>query len=314
MTAKMAEQAAFPPHSTRQVAYKCGHDALAPTPSRGSTVVQFLDLFGALTPMAGPFAYLAAFRRPALALTAAAVIAFPLAAPALARGPDAISDVAEQVIDAVVNISTTQTVAGEKPGTAVAASAARIAVRGILQGVLQEPPPAGREQSRRPAAPRDSLGSGFMIDASGLVVTNNHVIADADEITVVFNDSKKLKAELVGRDRDRPRAVAREPDKPLKAVNSAIGEAAARRMGDRDRQPVRPGGSVTAGIVSARNRDIDSGPYDDYIQTDAAQSRQFGRAVVRHGGKMIGIDTAIFSPSGGSIGIAFSIPATPALA
>jgi len=272
-------------------------------------------------PMASPLTFFPALRRPALALVAAATIAFPLAAQAQGRGPDKIADVAEAVIDAVVNISTSQTVTAGGP-----------AVRGPegRQGP-QVPPGSPFEEffeeffkNRRSdkgggGQPRrvNSLGSGFVIDPSGVVVTNNHVIADADEISVILNDGTKLKAELIGKDTKTDLAVLKvSSDKPLKAVK--FGDSDKLRLGQwviAIGNPFSLGGSVTAGIVSARNRDINSGPYDNYIQTDAAINRgNSGGPLFNLDGDVIGVNTAIISPSGGSIGIGFAVPSVTAMA
>ena len=163
----------------------------------------------------------------------------------------------------------------------------------------------------------NSLGSGFIIDASGLVVTNNHVIADADEISVILNDGTTLKAEIVGRDTKTDLALLQvKPDKPLKAVK--FGDSDKLRLGEwviAIGNPFSLGGTVTAGIVSARNRDIQSGPYDNYIQTDAAINRgNSGGPLFNLNGEVIGVNTAIISPSGGSIGIGFAVPSKTAVA
>ena len=162
-----------------------------------------------------------------------------------------------------------------------------------------------------------SLGSGFVIDPSGIVVTNNHVIADADEINVVFTDGRKLKAEIIGKDQKTDFAVLRvKTDTPLKAVT--FGDSDRLRLGEwviAIGNPFSLGGSVTAGIVSARNRDINSGPYDNYIQTDAAINRgNSGGPLFNLEGEVIGVNTAIYSPSGGSVGIGFAVPAKTAIA
>ncbi len=156
-----------------------------------------------------------------------------------------------------------------------------------------------------------SLGSGFVIDASGIIITNNHVIADANEVTVIFTDGQKLKAEILGKDQKVDVAVLRvKPEKPLKAVK--FGDSDKSRVGDwvlAVGNPFGLGGSVTAGIVSARNRNIDSGPYDNYIQTDAAINKgNSGGPLFNMDGEVIGINTAILSPSGGSVGIGFATP------
>ena len=238
-------------------------------------------------------------------------------ASAFARGPDGIADVAEKVIDAVVNISTSQTVEA-KGGPAEG--------RGAMP---QLPPGSPFEEffddffkNRRggPGGPKggdlqphktNSLGSGFIVDTSGIVVTNNHVIADADEINVIMNDGTKFKAELVGVDKKTDLAVLKfKPTKPLVAVK--FGDSDKLRLGEwvvAIGNPFSLGGTVTAGIVSARNRDINSGPYDSYIQTDAAINRgNSGGPLFNLDGEVIGVNTLIISPSGGSIGIGFAVP------
>ena len=251
--------------------------------------------------------HMTAFGRLSMAIFATAAIVW--SAPAAARGPDNISDVAEAVIDAVVNISTRQTV-------------------DLSSNTMPQLPPGSpfeeffeeffknrRGPNGAPGqTPRrvNSLGSGFILDASGLVVTNNHVIADADEITVILNDSTNLKAEIVGRDNKTDLALLRvQPNgKTLKAVK--FGDSDKLRLGEwviAIGNPFSLGGTVTAGIVSARNRDINSGPYDNYIQTDAAINRgNSGGPLFNLNGEVIGVNTAIISPSGGSIGIGFAVP------
>ena len=245
------------------------------------------------------------------------VISAPaLSVPALARGPDGIADVAEKVIDAVVNISTSQTVEAKGGGEG----------RGTMP---QLPPGSPFEEffddffkNRRggPGGPKggdlqphktNSLGSGFIVDTSGIVVTNNHVIADADEISIIMNDGSKFKAELVGVDKKTDLAVLKfKPTKPLVAVK--FGDSDKLRLGEwviAIGNPFSLGGTVTAGIVSARNRDINSGPYDSYIQTDAAINRgNSGGPLFNLDGEVIGVNTLIISPSGGSIGIGFAVP------
>ena len=148
------------------------------------------------------------------------------------------------------------------------------------------------------------------------MVTNNHVIAEADEITVILNDGTRLKAELIGKDQKTDLALLRvKPDKPLKAVK--FGDSEKLRLGEwviAIGNPFSLGGTVTAGIVSARNRDINSGPYDNYIQTDASINRgNSGGPLFNLEGEVIGVNTAIISPSGGSIGIGFAVPSKTAL-
>jgi serine protease Do len=258
--------------------------------------------------------------RPLLAaacIGAATIMASAL--PVQARGPDGIADVAEKVIDAVVNISTSQTVEAKGgPG-------------GEGRGALPQLPPGSPfeeffddffKNRRGPNGPRsggndmqphktNSLGSGFIIDTSGIVVTNNHVIADADEINVILNDGTKIKAELVGVDKKTDLAVLKfKPSRQLTAVK--FGDSDKLRLGEwviAIGNPFSLGGTVTAGIVSARNRDISNGPYDNYIQTDAAINRgNSGGPLFNLDGEVIGVNTLIISPTGGSIGIGFAVP------
>jgi serine protease Do len=267
--------------------------------------------------MAGRFMQLdQTARNAALAVLTVLALAFPATIPsAAARGPDAIADIAESVIDAVVNVSTSQTVES-KPG-----AMPQLPPGSPFEEFFDEFFKNRRGQGENPErdhTPRrvNSLGSGFIIDASGLVVTNNHVIADADEITIILNDGSKLKAEIIGRDLKTDLALLKvKPDKPLKAVQ--FGDSEKLRLGEwvvAIGNPFSLGGTVTAGIVSARNRDINSGPYDNYIQTDAAINRgNSGGPLFNLNGEVIGINTAIISPSGGSIGIGFAVPSKTAV-
>jgi serine protease Do len=177
-----------------------------------------------------------------------------------------------------------------------------------------------RREGQRPEQQRPrggtSLGSGFIIDPAGFIVTNNHVIEDAAEIMVLTHDNEELKATIVGRDEKTDLALLKvEPKKPLPYVN--WGDSEALRIGDwvmAIGNPFGLGGSVTAGIVSARQRDINSGPYDDYIQTDASINRgNSGGPMFNMDGEVVGINTAIFSPTGGSVGIGFAVPAATAV-
>ena len=258
--------------------------------------------------------------RPVVAAICLSATSLLISAPASARGPDGIADVAEKVIDAVVNISTSQTVEAKGGGEG--------------RGAMPQLPPGSPfeeffddffKNRRGPGGnskggdrgtdlqPRktNSLGSGFIVDTSGIVVTNNHVIADADEINVIMNDGTKIKAELVGVDKKTDLAVLKfKPVKPLVAVK--FGDSDKLRLGEwviAIGNPFSLGGTVTAGIVSARNRDINSGPYDSYIQTDAAINRgNSGGPLFNLDGEVIGVNTLIISPSGGSIGIGFAVP------
>jgi serine protease Do len=255
-------------------------------------------------------------RPPALAVaTLAAILFAPLTVSHAARGPDSIADVAEKVIDAVVNISTSQKVEARNSPMPQLPNDPQLdeLFRDFFNRRGAPGDPQNRERSPRRV---NSLGSGFIIDPSGIVVTNNHVISEADEITVILNDGTRLKAELIGKDQKTDLALLRvKPDKPLTAVK--FGESEKLRLGEwviAIGNPFSLGGSVTAGIVSARNRDINSGPYDNYIQTDASINRgNSGGPLFNLDGEVVGINTAIISPSGGSIGIGFAVPAKTAV-
>lgn len=172
-----------------------------------------------------------------------------------------------------------------------------------------------RAPGAEPPQRMSSMGSGFVIDPSGIIVTNNHVVEGAETIEVHFHDDTILKAELVGRDPKTDLAVIRvKPEKPLAAV--AFGNSDDLPVGEwvmAIGNPFGLGGSVSLGIVSARNRDINAGPYDDFIQTDAAINKgNSGGPLFNLKGEVMGINTAIFSPSGGSVGIGFSVPSNTA--
>ncbi|HEY6995041.1 MAG TPA: DegQ family serine endoprotease [Xanthobacteraceae bacterium] len=254
-------------------------------------------------------------RRPAVVTVAAAAMVLPALSTASAvRGPDTIADIAEKVIDAVVNISTSQKV--ETRNTPMPQLPNDPQLDELFRDFFNrrgQGAPQNRERGPRRV---NSLGSGFIIDPSGVVVTNNHVISEADEITVILNDGTRLKAELIGKDQKTDLALLRvKPDKPLKAVK--FGDSEKLRLGEwvvAIGNPFSLGGTVTAGIVSARNRDINSGPYDNYIQTDAAINRgNSGGPLFNLDGEVVGINTAIISPSGGSIGIGFAVPSKTAM-
>ena len=157
------------------------------------------------------------------------------------------------------------------------------------------------------------MGTGFIVDPKGWIVTNFHVAGKADSITVTMTDGRKLPAKLVGGDEKTDLALLKvESDKPLPYVS--FGDATKVRVGQAVMAVGNPfglGGTVTTGIVSARGRDIHSGPFDDYIQTDAAINRgNSGGPLFDMDGNVIGINTAIYSPSGGSVGLGFAIPSS----
>ena len=241
-------------------------------------------------------------------------------APALAQDkaqapntrPYSFANLSEKLLPAVVNISSTQ-------------KAPEVNLQEVPEGLPHFPEGSPFENffedflQRRggegfQAQPQSSLGSGFIIDAErGYIITNNHVINDADEVRVTFHDDQTVDAEIIGRDEKTDIAVLKvETDKKLSEVK--LGNSDQIRVGDwilAIGNPFGLGGTVTAGIVSARARDINSGPYDDYLQTDASINRgNSGGPMFNLDGEVIGINTAIFSPSGGSIGIGFAIPST----
>ena len=227
------------------------------------------------------------------------------ALPAAAKSaPDSFADLADKLLPSVVNISSTQVVRED---------------RGPQAPQLPEGSPFGdsfREFfNRNQNAPRraTSLGSGFIISSDGLVVTNNHVIEGADEITVTLSDDSQHVATLVGRDPKTDLALLRiDADRDLPAV--PWGDSTKSRVGDwvvAIGNPFGLGGTVTAGIISARQRDINQGPYDSFLQTDASINRgNSGGPMFNMDGEVIGVNTAIFSPTGGSVGVGFAVPST----
>ena len=245
--------------------------------------------------------------RPALALAALALMA--VAGPAAAqRGPQSVAPVAEKLIDAVVNISTSQVARGPE-GVPLPQVPKGSPFEDFFEDFFNKrggrPSPSDRKVS--------SLGSGFVIDGKeGLVVTNNHVIEGADEIIVNFHDGSKLKVDKVlGRDTKTDLALLKvTPEEPLVAVG--FGSSATLRVGDwvmAIGNPFGLGGSVTVGIISAKQRDINAGPYDDFLQTDASINKgNSGGPLFNMEGEVVGVNTAIFSPTGGSIGIGFAVP------
>src|SRR6185437_9502323 len=242
--------------------------------------------------------------RGAFALALIAGLAGP---PALAQTkPTNLADLVAEVADAVVNISATQVIE-EKGAEAMPDLPKGTPFDDMFQQFFKNHgmngPPRPRQSS--------SLGSGFVIDPTGIVITNNHVVGDANEIVVIFTDGRKLKAKVIGKDPKVDVAVLKVTgDKPFKTVK--FGDSDKMRVGDGVMAVGNPfglGETVTAGIVSARNRNIDSGPYDNFIQTDAAINKgNSGGPLFNLQGEVIGINTAILSPSGGSIGIGFATP------
>ncbi len=209
--------------------------------------------------------------------------------------PDGFAKLAARLSPSVVNISTSQKVEGDLPLFPKGSPLER------FNDTL------GRNGPRT----ENSLGSGFVIDPAGIIITNDHVIKGADEIDVTFPDGTTLVAEVVGHDAATDLAVLRvKPQSPLPAV--PLGDSDTALSGDwvlAIGNPFGLGGSLSVGIISARNRDIQSGQYDDFIQTDAAINRgNSGGPLFNMDGEVIGVNSAILSPSGGSVGIGFAIP------
>jgi len=249
------------------------------------------------------------------ALLAALLVIAPRPGIAAAtKGPDSVADTAALIMDAVVNISTSQTVA---PSRSVPAP--ELPPGSPFEEFFEEFLKRHQQQGENDAPRRvSSLGSGFVIDATGYIVTNNHVIAEADEVFANFADGSRLKAEVVGRDTKIDLALLKvtpEEGKPLKAVK--FGNSDVLRVGDwvmAIGNPFGLGGSLSVGVISALKRDINSGPYDNFLQTDAAINRgNSGGPLFNMDGDVIGINTAIISPSGGSIGIGFAVPSNTAV-
>ena len=252
-----------------------------------------------------------------LAATAALALAGTPQMAFAQRGPDIIADVAAQVIDSVVNISATTT-ATEQRAVPMPQLPPGSPFQDFFEEFFRNGPGEGQgqgQQQGRPQRRSNSLGSGFVIDPSGIIITNAHVIGEANDVTVIFADGRKLKAEIVGKDTKVDLAVLRvKPDKPLKAVK--FGDSEKTRIGQGVMaigNPFGLGGSVSAGIISARNRDISDQSYGQYIQTDTAINKgNSGGPLFDMNGDVIGINTAILSPSGGSIGIGFAVPSSMA--
>lgn len=241
------------------------------------------------------------------------------AAPAHAQqaGPQSLADLSERLLDSVVNISTSQTLSGGERNVPRPRLPEGSPFQEFFDEFFDSLPESG---PRGPGGQRvQSLGSGFVIDADeGIVVTNNHVIADADEVVVNFNDGNSIAAEVIGTDPKTDLAVLKiDPSENPDMQEVPFGDSDAMRVGDwvlAIGNPFGLGGSVSVGIVSAFGRDINSGPYDNFIQTDAAINRgNSGGPLFNMRGEVVGINTAILSPTGGSVGIGFSIPTATAL-
>lgn len=243
-----------------------------------------------------------------LAIVGLAVFTFTAVPTLSAATPESFADLAEENLDAVVNVSTTQIIDVDEqqnrenvpPG-----------FRDFFEDFFEENPEAEEDEDPLPQQRALSLGSGFIISPDGYVVTNNHVISEADEISVRLTDGEDYDAVVVGRDPLSDVALLKiEADHDLPFVE--FGDSDAIRVGEwvmTIGNPFGLGGTVTVGIVSARNRDIGNGNYDDFIQTDASINRgNSGGPMFDMEGNVIGVNTMIFSPTGTNIGIGFAIP------
>lgn len=221
------------------------------------------------------------------------------------------ADLVERLSPAVVNISTTSIV-GSSPMDQFFGQGLPPEFNDLFNNFFGRSPfgmNGGRHSQKREVK---SLGSGFVIDADGYVVTNHHVVDNADEIEINFPDGSNYKAEVVGSDKKTDLALVKiiDGDKKFPFVN--WGDSKTARVGEwvvAIGNPYGLSGSVSAGIISALNRNINAGPYDNFIQTDAAINRgNSGGPLFNMDGKVIGVNSAIISPSGGSVGVGFSIP------
>lgn len=223
-----------------------------------------------------------------------------------------VPDLVERVSPSVVTVFTTQNVEqmagpggnafGFPDGSPFEEFLRRF---GIPDGMVPGHPGPGRQ------APRQGLGSGFVFEADGYIITNHHVVDSADEVRVRFDDGDELEAEVVGTDPQTDIALLKvEPEEPLPALK--LGHSSDVRVGEdviAVGNPFGLGGTVTRGIVSAIGRDINAGPYVDFIQTDAAINRgNSGGPLFDLEGNVIGVNSAIYSPSGGNVGVGFAIP------
>jgi serine protease Do len=266
---------------------------------------------------------------------AAALAASPLAiraaqaqtTPSTIAGLPSLAPLVKKVIPAVVNVSaeekgdaaqpedesdnSDENVAPDKPSQKFGQNSP---FDELLRKFFEQQMPGFNGQQPR-SQDRVALGSGFIIDPQGYVVTNNHVVAGSEKVTVIFQDDSKHPAEVIGRDTKTDLALLKiKTDKPLPYVT--WGDSNAAQVGDwvlAVGNPFGLGGTVSSGIISARGRDIHSGPYDDYLQLDAAINRgNSGGPTFNLAGQVIGINTAIYSPNGGSVGIGFAIPSSQA--
>jgi serine protease Do len=224
------------------------------------------------------------------------------------KRPGSFADMAEILLPTVVNISSTVKIPeAEEMENVVPHFPEGSPFEDFFERFMDQQLPGN------PMMPSSSLGSGFVIDAEkGYIITNNHVIKDAEEVRVTLHNDATVEAEIIGRDEKTDLAVLKIDPTGKNLTAAPFGDSDIIRVGDwilAIGNPFGLGGTVTAGIISARARDINSGPYDDYLQTDASINRgNSGGPMFNLQGEVIGINTAIFSPTGGSVGIGFAIP------
>jgi serine protease Do len=236
-----------------------------------------------------------AISRRSLGALACAAILLQACAAAARSGPESFAPLVKQVLPTVVNIAVTETVAGTDPFA-------------MLPPELQK---QFRDRLKNRREQVQGAGSGFIIDPSGIIVTNNHVVGNADTIVVSLSDGTELPAKLIGADDLTDVAVIKvSPSAPLPAAS--WGDSRAVQAGDwviAAGNPFGLGGSVTAGIISARGRDLGAGPFDDFIQIDAPiNPGNSGGPLFNTDGQVVGMTSAILSPTGSSVGIGFAIP------
>ncbi len=224
--------------------------------------------------------------------------------------PD-FADLAEELVPSVVTISTINTV--DAPVQGIPQFPPGSPFEEFFRDFFERRGGVPRQQPQQRQQPQNAMGSGFIIDSKGYIITNNHVIADATNITVIMYDGNSFTAEVVGADPKSDIALLKiEADIELKAV--VWGDSDNIRVGNWVLAIGNPFGlvnTVTTGIISAIARDISAGPFDDFIQTDAAINRgNSGGPLFNINGEVIGVNTAIYSPTGGSVGIGFAVPSS----